>query len=88
MTLTKGHLPWMFYLLSETTRPGYNADHHFETVTLCLQKIVTKGTDSQTQASHRCGRTSLSNPTCTLAELRIHGSKRPERNKPVILTNT
>ena len=38
VTLTIGHLPWMFYFLSETTRPGYNADHHFCTVTLCLQK--------------------------------------------------
>ena len=35
--LGKGHLLEMFYFLSETTRPGYNADHHF--VILCLQKI-------------------------------------------------
>ena len=28
-----------FYFLSETTRPGCNAGHHFGNATLCLQNI-------------------------------------------------
>ena len=28
-----------FYFLSETTRPGCNADHQLGTVTLCIQNI-------------------------------------------------
>ena len=38
VTLAKGHLPGIFFL-SETTRPGCNADHHFGTVTLCQQNM-------------------------------------------------
>ena len=33
-------LAWnVFYFLSDTVRPGCNADNHFDTVTLCVQNI-------------------------------------------------
>ena len=41
VAVAKGHLHgiFFFYFLSQTSRAGSSADHHFTTVAFCLQKF-------------------------------------------------